>query len=98
MLAAVLFSFARAVRIDFTIPDGKHLAKRISSDYIGIGENRVPKRVDRDRKECKMDTRGKEKHELEEPVELRCNSRTCWKCYGDLCEERFEDLVFGVGP
>jgi hypothetical protein len=45
-----------------------------------------------------MDTREKEKFGKEERVELRCNSTACWKCYGDICEERFEDLVFGVGP
>jgi hypothetical protein len=45
-----------------------------------------------------METRGKEKVKMQEPVELRCDSRRCWKCRGDVCEERFEDLVFGIGP
>lgn len=39
-----------------------------------------------------------EKNKLREPVELRCDSRRCWKCAGDVCEERFEDLIFGIGP
>ena len=74
------------------------MAGRHSSDYIEIVGTWIPNRSDRDRKECKMDTRGKENIGTKEPVELRCNSRSCWKCFGDLCEERFEDLAFGVGP
>jgi hypothetical protein len=74
------------------------LVKSIPSDYIWIVRERVPKRSNRDRKECKMDTWGKEKFGSKEPVEFRCDSRRCWKCSGDVCEERFGDLVYGVGP
>ncbi len=42
-----------------------------------------------------MEIRGKEKKGT---VELRCDSRQCWKCSDGACEERFEDLVYGVGP
>lgn len=46
-----------------------------------------------------MDTRSKEDKGHEGPVELRCDSRKCSKCYSDgFCEERFEDMVFSVGP
>lgn len=45
-----------------------------------------------------MDTRSSEKHGTKGAGELHCDSRRCWKCDGDVCEERFEDLVFGVGP
>jgi hypothetical protein len=45
-----------------------------------------------------MDTRSKEKSEFKSAVELHCDSRRCWKCHDDVCEERFDDLVFGVGP
>ena len=43
-----------------------------------------------------METRKKETNR--EPVELRCDSRRCWKCSDGVCEERFEDLVFAIGP
>jgi hypothetical protein len=45
-----------------------------------------------------MDTWKKENYTWKRSVELRCDSSRCWKCSGDVCEERFEDLVFGVGP
>jgi len=45
-----------------------------------------------------MDTRSKESYESKEFLELRCDSRRCWKCSEDVCEERFDDLIFGVGP
>ncbi len=46
-----------------------------------------------------MDTRSKEGCEEKGRVELRCNSTKCYRCYEDrFCEERFEDLVFGIGP
>ncbi len=46
-----------------------------------------------------MDTRSKDSKENKGPVELRCDSRKCFRCYEDgYCEERLEDLVFGVGP
>jgi hypothetical protein len=45
-----------------------------------------------------MDTQGKESYGSKKSVELRCDSRRCWKCSDDVCEERFDDLVFGVGP
>jgi hypothetical protein len=45
-----------------------------------------------------MDAVSIDKGWIEVPVELRCDSRRCWKCSDDVCEERFDDLVFGVGP
>ena len=46
-----------------------------------------------------MDTRSKEDKGHKGPVELHCDSRKCFKCFDDgFCEERFEDLVLGVGP
>lgn len=49
--------------------------------------------------EVDMDTRSKEDKGHKGSVELHCDSRKCYRCFSDgYCEERFEDLVFGVGP
>ncbi len=45
-----------------------------------------------------MDTRSRDEHGFGDPVELRCDSRKCYRCKDDVCEERFEDLIFGIGP
>jgi hypothetical protein len=45
-----------------------------------------------------MDSRTNEKGVFKGAVELRCDSRRCLKCHDGVCEERFEDLVFGIGP
>jgi hypothetical protein len=76
----------------------QYLVKSFPSDYIKTVGIRVPKKLDRDRKECRMDTRGKETYGSKGPVEWHCDSRRCYKCFDGVCEERFEDLVFGVGP
>ncbi len=42
-----------------------------------------------------------ETHDKKDSIRLDtlvCDSRRCMKCTGGLCEERFEDNVFGVGP
>jgi hypothetical protein len=45
-----------------------------------------------------MDTRSGDNHWYEVPAELRCDSRECYRCKDDVCEERFEDLVYSIGP
>ena len=64
---------------------------------------KVHKGVDKDEtktpRRLNMDTRSKEDKGHKGPVELHCDSRKCFKCFDDgFCEERFEDLVLGVGP
>ena len=45
-----------------------------------------------------MDIQGKKNYGSKEPAEFHCDSRRCWKCNEDVCEERFEDLVLSIGP
>jgi hypothetical protein len=45
-----------------------------------------------------MDTRNKNEHGFKDAVELHCDSRKCYRCKADVCEERLEDLLYGVGP
>ncbi len=45
-----------------------------------------------------MDAGSKEEYGSKGVVELRCDSARCWKCDENACKERFEELVFGIGP
>jgi hypothetical protein len=45
-----------------------------------------------------MDTRSKGEHSFKDSVELHCDSRKCYRCKVNVCEERFEDLIYSVGP
>jgi hypothetical protein len=45
-----------------------------------------------------MDSRSRDELSSKGSVELHCDSRKCYRCKSDVCEERFEDLIYSVGP